>query len=572
MGRGGGASRPAEELPSCSLEARSPLSEHCSRGRHPGTVFIRCLVFPLIVKNQRDAIELNNHVPQITELTAKINEAKKTGNRPQYSRLDFFFPPWSQAPIFISFFFALRKMAECPVPSMQTGGLWWFTDLTAADPYYILPVMASVTMWIVTEAIFTYWLTSNLFSIMQILLFRLPAARAFFHIPERVEHNPKSLPTQEDFLKSIKEGWQNVKMAHQLDERQKYFKKQLDSTHKGKPLSLLFAATHDHKMLVFFYFRKKRCFQNQSVTFCKRKEQRLVYREHEVKARLAFPQHSQNCYVVLFRPTIRHQSTSAVAGTQVVQAAANAPVETILPLEEISQIAEESTLAELGLGSFSPVGLIMKILESLHLDLGLPWWGAIVGGTLLARCLVFPIIVKCQQQAVNLNNHYPQMSEMNSRISDARKSGNQKEFMRAYTELNQYQKVHNLNPKVGFLAPLVQMPIFISFFFALRKMAECPVPSMQTGGLLWFTDLTTSDPYYALPLITTASMLAVLELGAETGVSNPSYHMMKTVFRVLPILLLPITINFPTAIFTYWLTSNLYSLGQVLLLRLPSVR
>uniref|UniRef100_A0A670Z0A4 Membrane insertase YidC/Oxa/ALB C-terminal domain-containing protein n=1 Tax=Pseudonaja textilis TaxID=8673 RepID=A0A670Z0A4_PSETE len=252
---------------------------------------------------------------------------------------------------------------------------------------------------------------------------------------------------------------------------------------------------------------------------------------------------------------------------QVVQDAANAPVETILPLEEISQIAEESTLAELGLGSFSPVGLIMKILESLHLDMGLPWWGAIVGGTLLARCLVFPIIVKCQQQAVNLNNHYPQMSEMNSRISNARKSGNQKEFLKAYTELNQYQKAHNLNPKVGFL-----MPIFISFFFALRKMAECPVPSMQTGGILWFTDLTTSDPYYALPLLTTASMLAVLELGAETGVSNPSYHMMKTIFRVMPILLLPITINFPTAIFTYWLTSNLYSLGQVLLLRLPSVR
>ncbi|XP_026538859.1 mitochondrial inner membrane protein OXA1L [Notechis scutatus] len=292
----------------------------------------------------------------------------------------------------------------------------------------------------------------------------------------------------------------------------------------------------------------------------------------QVKTRLASPQHSQNCYVVLFRPTIRHQSTAAVAGTQVVQDAANAPVETILPLEEISQIAEESTLAELGLGSFSPVGLIMKILESLHLDMGLPWWGAIVGGTLLARCLVFPIIVKCQQQAVNLNNHYPQMSEMNSRISDARKSGNQKEFLKVYMELNQYQKVHNLNPKVGFLAPLVQMPIFISFFFALRKMAECPVPSMQTGGLLWFTDLTTSDPYYALPLVTTASMLAVLELGAETGVSNPSYHMMKTVLRVMPILLLPITINFPTAIFTYWLTSNLYSLGQVLLLRLPSVR
>ncbi|XP_013930911.1 PREDICTED: mitochondrial inner membrane protein OXA1L [Thamnophis sirtalis] len=249
-----------------------------------GTVFIRCLVFPLIVKSQRDAVKLNNHVPQITALTTRISEAKKAGNRLLFSQavmdlehyqkthnvnpLRGLIVPFVQAPIFISFFFALRKMAECPVPSMQTGGLLWFTDLTVADPYYILPVMATVTMWIVMEvgmqsgppnpnlelmkkmfrvmpvfflpfiisfptAIFTYWLTSNLFSIMQILLFRLPAARAFFHIPKSLEHNPQSLPAQEDFLKSIKEGWQNVQMAHQLDERKKYFKKQADSTHKG---------------------------------------------------------------------------------------------------------------------------------------------------------------------------------------------------------------------------------------------------------------------------------------------------------------------------------------------------
>ncbi|KAM3821784.1 mitochondrial inner membrane protein OXA1L [Vipera latastei] len=293
----------------------------------------------------------------------------------------------------------------------------------------------------------------------------------------------------------------------------------------------------------------------------------------QVKSRLASPQHSPNCAVVLFRPAIRHQSTAgAAAGTQVAQAAATAPVETVVPLEELSQVSGDSTLAELGLGGFSPVGLIMKILESLHLDVGLPWWGAIVGGTVVARCLVFPLIVKSQRQAVLLNNHYPQMSEINSRITDARKSGNRKEFVRAYTEMNQYQKQHNLNPKAGFIAPLIQAPIFISFFFALRKMAECPVPSMQTGGLWWFTDLTTPDPYYALPLITTVTMWAVLEFGAETGVSNPSYHVMKTVFRVMPLVLLPITINFPTAIFTYWLTSNLYSLGQVLLLRSPTVR
>lgn len=56
-----------------------------------------------------------------------------------------------QAPIFISFFFGLRKMANLPVESMREGGLWWFTDLTIADPYCLLPLITSVTLWITME-------------------------------------------------------------------------------------------------------------------------------------------------------------------------------------------------------------------------------------------------------------------------------------------------------------------------------------------------------------------------------------------------------------------------------------
>lgn len=31
-------------------------------------------------------------------------------------------------------------------PSLAQGGLLWFTDLTAADPYYVLPIMSSVAI------------------------------------------------------------------------------------------------------------------------------------------------------------------------------------------------------------------------------------------------------------------------------------------------------------------------------------------------------------------------------------------------------------------------------------------
>lgn len=62
------------------------------------------------------------------------------------------------------------------------------------------------------------------------------------------------------------------------------------------------------------------------------------------------------------------------------------------------------------------------------------------------------------------------------------------------------------------LAPLVQIPLFISFFMALRKMCYLPVESLQTGGYLWFQDLTVFDPYFILPVICSFSMLASLEV------------------------------------------------------------
>ena len=42
-------------------------------------------------------------------------------------------------------------MVSAPVESMKTGGILWFTDLTAPDQYYILPVLTSITLFTTIE-------------------------------------------------------------------------------------------------------------------------------------------------------------------------------------------------------------------------------------------------------------------------------------------------------------------------------------------------------------------------------------------------------------------------------------
>ncbi|XP_071374360.1 mitochondrial inner membrane protein OXA1L isoform X2 [Centroberyx affinis] len=283
-------------------------------------------------------------------------------------------------------------------------------------------------------------------------------------------------------------------------------------------------------------------------------------------------------------PVVEASAPPPVLDSSPILASADpAPVITQQIIEQVAEAAPtavdvlqaagaEASLAELGLAGNTPVGLIQNLLEFMHVDLGVPWWGAIVAGTVLARMAVFPVIVKGQREAAKLNNVLPEMTKLTNRMTEAKQSGNKFEFAKAYTDLNMFQKKHDVNPFRGFLIPMVQAPVFISFFIALRKMAYLPVPSLQTGGALWFPDLTMADPYYILPLAVTGTMFFILELGAESGVDNPNLRAMKTVFRIMPFVILPLTINFPTAVFTYWLTSNCFSLGQVALLRHPLVR
>lgn len=41
----------------------------------------------------------------------------------------------------------LRGMASLPVESLKTGGLFWFTDLTVPDQFYLLPIITSATLF-----------------------------------------------------------------------------------------------------------------------------------------------------------------------------------------------------------------------------------------------------------------------------------------------------------------------------------------------------------------------------------------------------------------------------------------
>lgn len=194
-------------------------------------------------------------------------------------------------------------------------------------------------------------------------------------------------------------------------------------------------------------------------------------------------------------------------------------------------------------------------------------------GTVFVRTVIFPLVILSQRNSAKMNNNLPQMQFLQMKLTEARQSGNAIDSARYTQEMVAFMKDKELNPFKNMLVPLAQAPLFISFFIGLRQMANAPVESMATGGLFWFVDLTVPDQFFLLPIITSFTMLATIEVGTDGArLAAANLQTMKYVLRALPFVILPFTVNFPGAILTYWTCSNFISLAQVGILKIPKVR
>jgi YidC/Oxa1 family membrane protein insertase len=99
----------------------------------------------------------NNDTGALTTNALKAQHLMKKHNANPFKGI---LGPAIQFPLALSFFFGIKAMCNLPVETMKTGGLWWFTDLTAADPYFVLPVLSAgavIAMMRVRCSFFTYF-------------------------------------------------------------------------------------------------------------------------------------------------------------------------------------------------------------------------------------------------------------------------------------------------------------------------------------------------------------------------------------------------------------------------------
>lgn len=241
--------------------------------------------------------------------------------------------------------------------------------------------------------------------------------------------------------------------------------------------------------------------------------------------------------------------------------------------ESIRHASELATndLKSLGLGGWTPSGILQHLLDSVQYLTDLPWWATIILVTCGIRLALAPLLVSVQGNSIRLSNIQPQMQTLLEDIQYAKNAGDQQGMQASALQVRKLLKENNCSPFKSLLLPVVQMPVFLSFYFALTGLANAPLPALATGGVAWFPDLTAADPYYALPILSSAMTLLVLETGAETGTTGmnqtPQAQFVKNGLRAVTVLAAWFISSFPSAVLLYWTTTNTFSLVQLLALR-----
>ena len=226
------------------------------------------------------------------------------------------------------------------------------------------------------------------------------------------------------------------------------------------------------------------------------------------------------------------------------------------------------------------VSWVLVQFHSMFTHLGFPsasgvaWGGAIICLVVLIRVALIPLFVKQIKAQRGLQTIQPQMKEIQKKYAGDRERQSQ-EMMKLYKDTG-------TNPLSSCLPIVAQAPIFFALFRVLRHAANGKAVGAMTLPLAHSLQHAT---IFGAPLSATfrsapdaqAKVVIVLMIVAMTATTfitqrqlmvknmpsdNPMAQQQKILLYVFPLMFAVFGINFPVGVLIYWLTTNLWSMGQ----------
>jgi YidC/Oxa1 family membrane protein insertase len=173
------------------------------------------------------------------------------------------------------------------------------------------------------------------------------------------------------------------------------------------------------------------------------------------------------------------------------------------------------------------------------------WGFAIIILTILIKLGFFPLSAASYRSMAKMRVVAPKLAKIKEQYGDDRERLN-----RAMMDLYKTEKI---NPLGGCLPVIIQIPVFISLYWAILASVE-----MRYAPFFgWITDLSRPDPYYVLPLIMGISMIIQSKLNP-----TPPDPMQAKLMQIMPVAFSVIFFFFPAGLVLYSVVNNVLSIAQ----------
>jgi len=204
------------------------------------------------------------------------------------------------------------------------------------------------------------------------------------------------------------------------------------------------------------------------------------------------------------------------------------------------------------------------IVKFWHNTLGLGWGLSIIGLTVVVRLAILPLTFKQVRSMQGLQKLQPEMKKLQERYKEDKKR-QQEEMMKLYQE-------HEINPLGSCLPLVLQLPFFFALYQTLRKGGEISnlikAPPSSDNGFLFIPDLTKSVTSHTAVLIALLLLYLATQLASSwVSAVNIQDKTQRRLLFLFPIVFSFIIIRFPAGLIVYWITTNIWTIGQQLFIR-----
>src|SRR4051812_44199853 len=191
--------------------------------------------------------------------------------------------------------------------------------------------------------------------------------------------------------------------------------------------------------------------------------------------------------------------------------------------------------------------------------------------TLCVRALLLPLAFKQFRSMQSLSRHQPELKALQEKYKGDKDRLNQ-EMMKFYRE-------NKINPLASCLPLLAQIPVFISLFYMLRhdllfdicpginegRDKPIPCPDGGSSSFLFIPNLTEKATGAVLVIMIVLYVGSQLVSTVMSTVSSDRNQ--KLIMYALPFFFVTFVINFPAGLLLYWITTNIWTIVQQLIIR-----